>query len=29
VTETGSNEEPILGIVTAMDLPRLADHFVL
>lgn len=29
VTKTGSSDEVITGIVTAMDLPRLADHFVL
>ena len=29
LTENWSNEEQILWIITAMDLPKLADHFVL
>lgn len=29
VTEHGSSDELITGVVTAMDIPRLADHFVL
>jgi len=29
ITATGAENEPIEGVVTAMDLPKLSEHFVL
>ena len=28
MTEKGKKNEPIVGIITAMDIPQLTDHFI-